>query len=117
MRVFGQNSILSFTPTFTPKKVFRYPSPLTGTLDYPILYGMPRYRLKYGSVREFEAQTPGEVVPFIADSHFVGGEDERDFMRRLAISMSQWNRGSYCYTNRDKLAQSMMKEGLLECVD
>ena len=72
---------------------------------------MPKYRLNYGSVREFEAQTPGEVVPFIADSHFAGGEDERDFMRRLAISMSQWNRGSYCYTSRDKLAESMMKEG------
>ena len=117
MRKFGQNSLLSFTPTFTSKKVFRYPSPLTGTLDYPILCGMPRYRLNYGRVREFEAQTPGEVVPFIADSHFAGGEDERDFMRRLAISMSQWNRGSYCYTSRDKLAESMMKEGLLECVD
>ena len=78
---------------------------------------MPRYRLSYGDIREFEAQTPGEVVPYIAGSHFAGREDERDFMRRLAIEMTQWNRGSYCYTNRDRLAQSMMKEGLLECVD
>ena len=78
---------------------------------------MPRYRLSYGDIREFEAQTPGEVVPYIAGSHFAGREDERDFMRRLAIEMTQWNRGSYCYTNRDRLAQSMIKEGLLECVD
>ena len=78
---------------------------------------MPRYRLKYGETTEFEGQSPGEVVPHLAGSHFAGGEDERDFMRRLAISMTQWNRGTYCYTSRDKLAQSMMKEGLLECVD
>ena len=27
---------------------------------------MPRYRLLYGEIREFEAQTAGEVVPFVA---------------------------------------------------
>ena len=78
---------------------------------------MPTYRLKYGKTREFNAQGPGEVVPFIAEKHFAGSEDEDRFMRRLAMEFSDWNRGTYCYTSRDRLAQSMMKEGLLECVD
>jgi len=78
---------------------------------------MPTYRLKYGKTREFNAQGPGEVVPFIAEKHFAGNEDEDRFMRRLAMEFSDWNRGTYCYTSRDRLAQSMMKEGLLECVD
>jgi len=78
---------------------------------------MPRYRLTYGSTSEFDAQSPGEVVPYIQKDHYFNGEDEYKFMRRLAGEMVEWNRGSYCYTNRDRLAQSMMREGLLECVD
>lgn len=78
---------------------------------------MPKYRLTYGSTSEFYAQTPGEVVPYIQKSHYLGDDDEQKFMRRLAGEMVEWNRGSYCYTSRDRLAQSMMKEGLLECVD
>ncbi len=90
---------------------------MTGTLDHPILYVMPKYRLTYGLTSEFEAQGPGEVVPFIQESHYLGDEDEHKFMRRLAGEMVEWNRGTYCYTSRDKLAQSMMKQGLLECID
>ena len=37
---------------------------------------MPRYRLLYCEIREFEAQTAGEVVPFIAVDHMMGGESE-----------------------------------------
>ena len=55
---------------------------------------MPRYRLKYGKNAEFDAQGPGEVVPFIAEKHFAGGEDEDRFMRRLAMEFSDWNRGN-----------------------
>ena len=50
-------------------------------------------------------------------NYYLGDDEEHRFMRRLAGEMVEWNRGTYCYTSRDKLAQSMMKEGLLECVD
>ena len=36
---------------------------------------MPRYRLNYCEVLEFEGQTAGEVVPFIAVSHMMGAID------------------------------------------
>ncbi len=78
---------------------------------------MPRYRLNYGEVVEFEAQTAGEVVPFIAVKHMMGGESEPKFIRRLANEMCSWNGKNYCYSNRHKLAKSMMRNGLLECVD
>ncbi len=87
---------------------------------YPRLYhkvAMPRYKLDYCEVVEFEAQTAGEVVPFIAMDHMMGGESESKFIRRLAIEMCEWNGKNYCYSNRHKLAKSMMKNGLLECVD
>ena len=90
---------------------------MTGTLDRPINYHMPRYRLSYCEVVEFEAQTAGEVVPFIAVSHMMGGESESKFIRRLAIEFCEYNGKNYCYSNRHKLAKSMIRNGLLECVD
>ena len=78
---------------------------------------MPRYRLNYCEVLEFEGQTAGEVVPFIAVSHMMGGESELKFVRRLAIEMCEWNGKNYYYCTRKTYANSMMKNGLLECVD
>ena len=78
---------------------------------------MPRFRLLYGEIREFEAQTAGEVVAFIAVDHMMGGESESKFIHRLAIEMCSWNGKNYCYSNRHKLAKSMMRNGLLQCVD
>ena len=47
----------------------------------------------------------------------MGGESEPKFIRRLANEMCSWNGKNYCYSNRHKLAKSMMRNGLLECVD
>ena len=66
---------------------------------------MPRYRLNYCEVLEFEGQTAGEVVPFIAVSHMMGGESELKFVRRLAIEMCEYNGKNYCYSNRHRLAR------------
>ena len=79
---------------------------------------MPRYRLSYGNVREFDAQGAGEVVPVMQEHHVIGGlEDERFFMRRAAIEMCEWNGKYYYYHSRSALAESMIKNGLLEVID
>ena len=79
---------------------------------------MPRYLLKYGTHREFNAQTAGEVVPFIQEGHFTGASDPEDeFVRRLAMEMCEWNGKWYRINSRDLLAKDMIKHGLLECVD
>jgi hypothetical protein len=46
-----------------------------------------------------------------------GTDDERAFMRRSAIEMCEWNGKNYYYCTRKTYANSMMKNGLLECVD
>jgi len=79
---------------------------------------MPRYRLSYGDVHEFDAQGAGEVVPIMQGRHYLGsGEDEFVFMRRAAMEMCEWNGGNYFFHSRDALADSMISGGLLECVD
>jgi hypothetical protein len=79
---------------------------------------MPRYRLNYGDVREFDAQTAGEVVPEMQRKHFIGAcEHEHLFMRRSAMEMCEWNGKNYYFHSRDALAESMIKNGLLEVVD
>ena len=78
---------------------------------------MPTFRLNYDDKFEFEGQTAAEIVPILQGRHFLGGESEPKFIRRLAIEMCDYNRKNYCYSNRHKLAKSMMKNGLLECVD
>lgn len=79
---------------------------------------MPRYRLSYGDVHEFDAQGAGEVVPVMQGRHYLGGgEDEFVFMRRAAIEMCEWNGKDYYFHSRDALAGSMIENGLLECVD
>ena len=51
---------------------------------------MPRYRLSYGDVHEFDAQGAGEVVPILQGRHKLGcREDEFVFMRRAAIEMCE----------------------------
>ena len=75
---------------------------------------MPRYRLNYGEIFEFDAQGAGEVVPILRDRHVAGDADERVFMRRAAIEMCEWNGGVYCFSDRDALAGSMLRNGLLE---
>ena len=74
---------------------------------------MPKYRLTYGSTSEFHAQGPGEVVPYIQKSHYLGDDEEHRFMRRLAGEMVEWNRGTYWYTSRGRVAKRMVREGLL----
>ena len=79
---------------------------------------MPRYRVNYGNSFEFDAQGPEEVVPVMQLRHRVSGtDDERAFMRRSAIEMCEWNGKNYYYCTRKTYANSMMKNGLLECVD
>ena len=79
---------------------------------------MPRYRLSYGGVREFDAQGAGEVVPVMQEGHRIGGfEDERGFMRRAAMEMCEWNAGNYYFHSREAFADSMIRNGLLEVVD
>ena len=79
---------------------------------------MPRFRLSYGSTVEFDGQSAGEVVPFLHVRHMTGsGEREDRFLRRLAMELCEWSGDYYCFTNRDLLAGSMMKHGLLEIVD
>jgi hypothetical protein len=39
------------------------------------------------------------------------------FLRRLSGELCEWSGDDYCFTNRDLLARSMMKNGLLEIVD
>ena len=75
---------------------------------------MPKYRLNYGESFEFYAQSAGEVVPILRDRHVAGDGDERVFCRRLASEMCEWNGRNYCYHNRDALAVSMLRNGLLE---
>ena len=78
---------------------------------------MPRYRLSYGNVREFDAQGAGEVVPVMQVRMNNFGSNERDFMRDSAIGFCEWNCGNYYYHSRDALAGSMIKNGLLEVID
>ena len=75
---------------------------------------MPKYRLSYGSTDEFYAQSAGEVVPFLQERHFLGsGEDERVFLRRLAIELCEWSGCNFYFHDRDSLALSMIESGLL----
>ena len=79
---------------------------------------MPKYRLNYGDQFEFFAQTAGDVVPVMQEHHVIGGlEDERFFLRRVAIEMCEWNGKNYYYHSRSALAESMIKNGLLEVID
>ena len=75
---------------------------------------MPRFRLNYGESFEFDAQGVGEVVPILRDRHVAGDGDERLFCRRLAIEMCEWNGGTYCFSSRELLGGSMLRNGLLE---
>lgn len=77
---------------------------------------MPRYRLSYGNVREFDAQGAGEVVPVMQERR-KSSEDEGLFMRRAAIEMCEWNGKNYYFHSRDALAGSMIRNGLLEVID
>ncbi len=79
---------------------------------------MPTYRVNYGTSFEFEAQGPEEVVPVMQSRHKIAGmDDERSFMRRSAMEMCEWNGKNYYYCTRKTYANSMIKNGLLECVD
>ena len=37
-------------------------------------------------------------------------------MRRTAIEMCEWNKGTYYYDSRSSFADSMVRNGMLECV-
>lgn len=78
---------------------------------------MPTFRLNYGDVVEFDAQGAGEVVPFLQERHVAGGLSEDRFLRRLAIELCEWSGGYFCFDDRDRLAGSMLRSGLLEIVD
>ena len=79
---------------------------------------MPRYRLNYGDVREFDAQGVGEVVPILQERHCVGvGDDEHSFMRRAAMEMCEWNGKNYYFHSRSAFGESMLRNGLLEVID
>jgi hypothetical protein len=79
---------------------------------------MPTFRLSYGTSLEFDGQTAGEVVPILHASHVLGsGECEDVFLRRLASELCEWSGDHYCFSDRDSLARSMMKNGLLEIID
>jgi hypothetical protein len=66
---------------------------------------------------EFDAQGPEEVVPVLHERHHCAESDERLFMRRSAIEMCEWNGKNYYFNNRKCFANSMLENGLLECVD
>jgi hypothetical protein len=82
---------------------------------------VPKYRLNYGDQFEFFAQTPAEVVPVMQVRRYgplsFGIESERLFMRRSAMEMCEWNGKDYYFHDRDALAGSMIKNGLLEVID
>jgi hypothetical protein len=78
---------------------------------------MPRYRLNYGDSLEFDAQGAGEVVPVMQGRHRFGGDTERSFMRRSAMEMCEWSGKNYYFHSRDALAESMLRNGLLEVID
>ena len=90
---------------------------MTGTLDCPIMYHMPRFAVKIGDYFEFDGQTAAEVVPVMQHRYKQGHDSEDDFLKCQAIAFCEWNGKNYCYSNRHKFAKSMMKNGLLECVD
>jgi hypothetical protein len=79
---------------------------------------MARFRLRYGTEVEFDAQDAGEVVPFLHERHVVGcGEDEVRFLRRLAIELCEWSGCWFRFGGRDVLAADMLRHGLLERID
>ena len=79
---------------------------------------MPKYRLNYGFLSDFDAQGAGEVVPVMQERHRIGfGESEDSFIRRAAIEMCKWNGKNYYFHSRDALAESMIENGLLEVID
>lgn len=79
---------------------------------------MATYRINYGEVREFECQSPSEVVPELQRYHMTGScDDERLFMRRVASEMCEWNGKNYYFNSREDFADSMIRNGLLEYVD
>ena len=78
---------------------------------------MPKYRLHYGKLGDFYAQTAGEVVPYLREHHMLGDDSEGDFILRLAMEMCEWNGKNYYFQTRDALGASMMRHGLMEVVD
>tara|TARA_R110001632_G_scaffold70294_1_gene163796 strand:- start:266 stop:427 length:162 start_codon:yes stop_codon:yes gene_type:complete len=42
---------------------------------------------------------------------------ESDFMRDTAIGFCEWNKKNYYFHSRDALAESMIRNGLLEVID
>lgn len=79
---------------------------------------MARFRLSYGTEVEFDAQSAGEVVPFLHCRHVTGsGEGEARFLRRLAIELSEWSGCWFRFGGRDVLAADMIRHGLLERID
>ena len=79
---------------------------------------MPRYRLSYGEVREFDAQGVGEVVPVMQERHRIGRcDDEYSFMRRAAMEMCEWSGKNFYFHSRAALGESMLLNGLLEVID
>ena len=87
---------------------------------------MATFRVKYGGDYEFEGQSLSEVVPVMYrrmwanDFHNpdagCGGLFEGGYMRRTAIEMCEWNKGTYYYDSRSSFADSMVRNGMLECV-
>jgi len=78
---------------------------------------MPKFVVDIGDYFEFWGQTAGEVVPVMQERYKAYVEDEHDYLRDMAITFCEWNGGNYYYHSRDALADSMIKNGLLEVID
>tara|TARA_R110002111_G_scaffold246669_1_gene309359 strand:- start:270 stop:506 length:237 start_codon:yes stop_codon:yes gene_type:complete len=78
---------------------------------------MPKYRLRCSYYKEFYAQGAGEVVPVMQEVCKDFCSSESDFMRDTAIGFCEWNKKNYYFHSRDALAESMIRNGLLEVID
>ena len=80
---------------------------------------MATFRIRYGGDYEFEGQSLSEVVPVMYRCKWANDfpcPDEGGYMRRTAIEMCEWNKGTYYYDSRSSFADSMVRNGMLERV-
>jgi hypothetical protein len=80
---------------------------------------MATFRIRYGGDYEFEGQSLSEVVPVMYRRKWANDfpcPDEFGYMRRTAIEMCEWNKGTYYYDSRSSFADSMVRNGMLERV-
>ena len=74
---------------------------------------MPKYRVEYGDVFEFEGVGVGDVVSQLRARHARPDGSEDRFRRRLALELVEWGGAPVYFGTNEKLGESMLAHGYL----